>query len=413
MSTRTLIATTTLWLLTVSMASGAGSIPVLLDARGTYLHTNDSASGPGEEPDVPAPPAIVDLGANGLVPGSTMEISFEIIPDDPPYGYSYRCPDLLGALPVRTTETFTFGEGTGLLGVFSESNDLEDADFAERVPGAIDAGIDAQTPVTFYPVGAGQLTDIPEDFQIFTPTGFSVTIPSGATHLFLGVGDRFVSDNCVWGGFTAAYPRGAINVTINPSAGPTPKGLIEDAITDLGTTQAAIGAALSGVADSEAAIASLDEAIARLDSSLDAFPADDPCRLLGEDCKVGKKFFQALKGSVGAIFAAIDEGGIFDSIILADLEDTVVGKILQAANIVAAIAIQDAEGATGDPNDILQAKFHFTMAEQLTADGVSVGILAWMFFDEAVGSYKKAWLNARKAVGDCGPPGPPGPPGPS
>ena len=313
---RALAATTTLWLLTVSMASGAGSIPVLVDARGTYLHTNDSETSP--DPDVPAPPAIVDLAANGLVPGSTMEISFEIaLP-----GFSYRCPELPGGLAYRTTETFTIQPGIGLLGVFSTSAALDPASNAHRVPGAIDAGTDAQTPNTFYPLVGGELTDIPEDFLIVTPAGFSVVIPAGATHLFLGVGDSFVSDNCT-GNVTIAYPRGAINVTINPSAGPTPKGLIEGAITELIDTQAAIEASFS-VGNPKEAIGSLDKAIARLDSSLLSFPADDPCRLLGEDCKVGKEFFKDLQRAVEAIFEAIDEGGISDSIILADLEDTVV-----------------------------------------------------------------------------------------
>ena len=262
---RALAATTTLWLLTVSMASGAGSIPVLVDARGTYLHTNDSAGSP--DPDVPAPPAIVDLGAHGLIPGSTMGISFEIAPP----GFSYRCPDLAGGLAYRTTETFTIQPGIGLLGVFSTSDTLDLASNAHRVSGAIDAGTDAQTPNTFYPLGGGELTDIPEDFLIVTPTGFSVVIPAGATYLFPGVADSFVSDNCT-GNVTIAYLRGAINVTINPSAGPTPKGLIEGAITELSNTQAAIEASF-GVGDPEAAIASLDKAIARLDSSLFAFLA--------------------------------------------------------------------------------------------------------------------------------------------
>ena len=76
-------------------------------------------------------------------------------------------------------------------------------------------------------------------------------------------------------------------------------------------------------------------------------------------------------------------------------------EILEAANIVAATAIQDAKDAAGDPNDIAQAEFHFAMAEQLTADGVAVGIEALMFFDEAVESFEEAWRSAREAVGAC------------
>ena len=79
----------------------------------------------------------------------------------------------------------------------------------------------------------------------------------------------------------------------------------------------------------------------------------------------------------------------------------VVGKILQAANGVAATAIQDAKDDAGDPNDIAQAEFRFAMAELQTADGVFVGILARMFFEEAVESFDEAWRSAREAVGAC------------
>ena len=233
-----------------------------------------------------------------------------------------------------------------------------------------------------------------------------MVVPPGATHLFLGVGDSFFSDNCAPGNFnvtdvtgTITYPRGAIIVTIGSSA----KGLLEGAITELSDTQGAIDLSVAG--DPEAAIASLDKAITRLNSSLDAFPVDDPCRLLGEDCKVGKKFFKALERAVEVIFEAIDDGGISDSDILADLESIVVGQILEAANIVAVTAIEDATAASGDPTDIAQAEFHFDTAVKLTLDGVGVGIGSLMFFDKAVESFEEAWRSAREAVGDCGPPG--------
>ena len=332
-----------------------------------------------------------------FTPGSQIEISFEI-----PYpGYSYGC----SSFPLLSTEDFTFGTetfplgvGAGLLGVFSGSDALllPPNTPTVRVPDAIDAGNDIVTPNSNTD---GQPTDIPQDFQIFPHTDFTVVAPPNATHLFLGVGDSFFSDNCVPGNDDIpGYPSGAIIVTIGSSA----KGLIEGAITELSATQEAIEASF-GVGNSEEAVGSLDKAIARLDSSLLAFPEDDPCRLL-EDCKVGKEFFRALQTAVAAIFEAIDGGGISDSVILDDLEGIVVGKILEAANIVAATAIQDAkDDVAADPNDIAQAEFRFAMAEQLTADGVSVGIAALMFFDEAVGSYKQAWRNVRKATGACGP----------
>ena len=407
MSTRTLLAIIILGLLTVSMASGGVSTSVLVDARGVYLHTNN---------DPAAPPTIVELAANGVSPGSQIEISFEI----PSPGYNYGC----SSLPLLSTEDFTFGteedfpgafpfEGAGLLGVFSASDELEAPNFPaeapnfpSRVTDAIDAGNDVETAPSF---SGTQPTNIEEDFQIFPHTGFCVAVPLDASHLFLGVGDSFFSDNCVPGNFSVTddvtgttYPRGAIIVTIESSV----KGLIQGAIHELSATQAAIDADPSGVGDPEEAIGSLGKAITRLESGLDSFPEGDSCGPPDEDCGSGRSFFRALYTAVGAIFEAIEDGGISDGDILADLESIVVGKILESANIIAAIAIQDATAAAGDPNDIDQAESDFEMAERETADGVSVGVAALMFFDDAVGSYRQAWLNARKATGTCGPPGP-------
>ena len=385
---RTLIAIIVLGLLLVSMASGGDSISVPVDARATYLRTSND---PGA-----SLPTIVDLGAPEFPQAARVGISFAIPSNLPSSGYSYRCVDLVN-FPYLDTEGFTLNieRGVGLLGVFSASDTLLTPDNHPRVPGATNEGIDLvspDTPNTFF----GTLsTDMPEDFLIYPPTDLCVAVPPDASHLFLGVGDSFYGDNC--------SPLGPIEVTIESSV----KGLIEGAIRELSATQATIVDDPSGVGYPEEAIENLGEAITRLESSRDSFPEGDPCGPLGEDCKVGKKFFQALKGSVGAIFAAIDEGGISDSGILEGLEGVVLGQILKAANSVAATAIEDAKDASGDTTDIAQAEFHFAMAELQTADGVSVGIAALMFFDEAVGSYKKAWLDARKAVGDCGPPGRP------
>ena len=397
MLVRTLLATVILGILTVSMASGGDSISVLVDARGTYLHTSSDPQA--------ALPTIVELAADGFAPGASVKMTFEI----PGLGYGYRCPDLPGSLPLLSTEEFTFGngelplgEGAGLLSVFSSSNTLLTPDNHPRVPGATDAGTDIVTANSFDPFPEGEPTDIPEDFQVFPHTGFCVAVPLDATHLFLGVGDSFFGDNCVPENPTASHPRGAIIVTIESSV----KGLIAGAVQELSATREEIPGAF-GVGDPAAAIESLDKAIADLESSLLSFQEDDPCRLL-EDCSVGRDFFRALYTAVGAIFEAIAEGGISNDDILEDLEGFVVEEILESANMIAAIAIQDAEDAAGDSSDIAQAEFHFDMAELLTAEGVSpgVGIEALMFFDDAVGSYRQAWLNARKATGTCGPPGP-------
>ena len=110
---RTLAGTITLWLFAVSMAR-AVSIPVLVDARGTYLHTSSDPQA--------ALPTIVDLAANGVVPGFPIGISFAI----PAPGYSYRCVDL-DNFPYLSAEEFTLKVGSevevgaGLVAVFSTS----------------------------------------------------------------------------------------------------------------------------------------------------------------------------------------------------------------------------------------------------------------------------------------------------
>ena len=82
MLTRRLFATITLWLFMASVASGGVSTSVLVDARGVYLRTSND--------DPAALPTIVDLAANGVSPGSQIEISFEI----PDPGYNYGCSSL-------------------------------------------------------------------------------------------------------------------------------------------------------------------------------------------------------------------------------------------------------------------------------------------------------------------------------
>lgn len=77
------------------------------------------------------------------------------------------------------------------MGVFSSSDTLLAATESHRVPGAVDAGEDYVTSPTH---GCGQEpTDIPEDFAYDTPD--TVTIPAGATHLFLCVRDSWYADN--------------------------------------------------------------------------------------------------------------------------------------------------------------------------------------------------------------------------
>lgn len=83
------------------------------------------------------------------------------------------------------------GERTRGVGVFSSSATLLSASEAHRVPDAIDAGEDYVTNPT-YGCG-GEPTDIPEDFA-YEPEA-AVTVPQGATHLFLCIRDSWYADN--------------------------------------------------------------------------------------------------------------------------------------------------------------------------------------------------------------------------
>ncbi|MFC7077360.1 hypothetical protein [Haloarcula halophila] len=86
--------------------------------------------------------------------------------------------------------------GTGLTAVFSGSDRLESADVTERVPDAIDAGEDYETSPTY---NGEAPTDIPEDFLVADNEGdrtsVTVTVPDGATHLFVAAIDNFYEDN--------------------------------------------------------------------------------------------------------------------------------------------------------------------------------------------------------------------------
>ncbi len=76
-----------------------------------------------------------------------------------------------------------------LVGVFAASPALAAPDALARVTGALDAGADFVTDST----AVGRVaTDVPQDFFA---TRATVTVPAGATHLFLAVHDVFYSDN--------------------------------------------------------------------------------------------------------------------------------------------------------------------------------------------------------------------------
>ena len=87
-----------------------------------------------------------------------------------------------------------------LIGLFSTSSELKSIDNLNRVPGAIDAGIDYKTGKTLL---HDLPTDIPEDFIIRSPFESRIEIPSEAKFLFLCIADIYYPDN-----------SGSIQVTI-------------------------------------------------------------------------------------------------------------------------------------------------------------------------------------------------------
>lgn len=109
----------------------------------------------------------------------------------------------LGISPGDTLRLTRLGDfekqgdgGFGMIGVFSGSSTLAASGQRNRVVDAIDAGPDVQTVETFQD---GDPTDIPEDFKIAARNGtdrsLTITVPSGATHLFVSPIDNLFEDN--------------------------------------------------------------------------------------------------------------------------------------------------------------------------------------------------------------------------
>ncbi len=181
----------------------------------------------------------------------------------------------------------------------------------------------------------------------------------------------------------------------------TPLLLKEEAITELNCVKAAIQDGAPNVGDAEEAVESLDEAIAALQASLTSFESDGFHIMVREPRggRHGTNFFNNEEDAVEEIFDASEEGAITNATVLIQLQNVVVDKILEADKIVAETAINDAVDADGNPGDIADAQSEFATAQQQVADGVAGGISAQMFFDDAVGSFEDAWINAQRAVG--------------
>jgi YVTN family beta-propeller protein len=185
---------------------------------------------------------------------------------------------------------------------------------------------------------------------------------------------------------------------------PTPltaRDLKKDAISELQALVASIKrpSPPSGVGNIEDAEENLNEAITFLTESLESFDPGDSNRLIVAE---GKKFFDNEEDAVEEIFDAIESGEITNTDVLDELQNICVNKILEADKIVAGIAIEDAFAIGGDTDDIADANEEFMKAQQQIADGVTAGIAALEFFDDAVSSLQDAWENAQEAIEEVG-----------
>lgn len=164
-----------------------------MDPRTTFLRTFSDANAQDSTP--------IRLADLGLIPGDTISIT--------------RFGDFsVGA---------TFADnGTNLMAVFSSSDVLLGGAVLNRVPGAIDAGPDILTLANLVD---GLSTDISQDFRVSAygdPAAsrtLSLTIPVGATHLFLGVNDSYFGDNTDPDGDYAVEIRGERSVSIDVKPG--------------------------------------------------------------------------------------------------------------------------------------------------------------------------------------------------
>ncbi len=168
-----------LLLLLLSTATTAAHAVVFpLDPRASYLHADFF--------DTPASPLVIDLGALQVGAGDILSLE--------------QLGDMQLGRGNSTVPPFFTDDVRSTIGVFSAGAEVLSAASRNRVPGAIDAGVDHVTTTT---AGVGvatpfQPTDIPQDFAIALHDRSQpvvVQVPPGATHLIVGAEDSFFGDN--------------------------------------------------------------------------------------------------------------------------------------------------------------------------------------------------------------------------
>lgn len=168
-------------LLACTFSQAATFLP--LDAKATYLHTFDDSP-------TPPPASALNLASLGFFPGSRITLQVVGDVDNGPGG-----------------DTFTY-----TLGVFSSSAVLLGNELRERVVGAL--ATDAPGVLTSPTFMGGRPTDIAQDFGFDIGVGITVTVPAGATTLFLAKSDQWYHDN--------SDPDGDYGVLISAAVVPEP-----------------------------------------------------------------------------------------------------------------------------------------------------------------------------------------------
>lgn len=173
----------------VRMSDGSGTTPATptgaTETTETGTESGSETSTPDPDHTVELDPSTTYLRMNGDGGGDTDPI--------PLSEYDVTPGDTL-TLNVLGTYDNGGGERRGTAAVFSGSAELAD-DGQNRVVDAIDAGTDVETSATFY---GGNETDIPEDFAVADEETFAsvtLTVPEGATHLFVTPRDNLFGDN--------------------------------------------------------------------------------------------------------------------------------------------------------------------------------------------------------------------------
>lgn len=119
--------------------------------------------------DAPQPPTTVALADVGAVPGDTLRIRRR-----GSYFPWINAPTWHDVVALFSSSPVVYGDPLLL----------------HRVPGAIDAGADVWTPLTYF---FGQDTNIPEDFLVMDSV--DVVVPPGATHLLFTTLSESFQDN--------------------------------------------------------------------------------------------------------------------------------------------------------------------------------------------------------------------------